>query len=125
MTREEKIKQARNRNTPIDVLISLSVDKDSDVRRGVSRNQNTSIDILEKLALDEDEYVRGDVAKNTNTPIVGLKKLEEDRDTYVRLEATLSLERIKLRLVADAKERNAEKRGSVDASDKNICMKQK
>ena len=76
---------AKNFNTPVDVLIKLSTDKDSNVRRGVARNPNTPIDILEKLSSDKESDVRGGVAQNLNTPVDILVQLSTDEDSWVRM----------------------------------------
>jgi 3-methyladenine DNA glycosylase AlkC len=75
---------AINPNTPIEVLIELSRDKNDYVRRDVARNPNTPIEILLELSRDKNDYIRQDVARNPNTPIEILLQLSKDEDYFVR-----------------------------------------
>ena len=83
----DKIKQARNPNTPPETLQVLATDKYYGVRCGVAQNPNTPQESLQVLATDENSYVRCVVAQNpnykkqtlelTSTQYEALKKLIE------------------------------------------------
>jgi hypothetical protein len=67
---------AENPNTPVDGLVQLSSDEDSDVRqaavavrRNVAKNRHTRVDVLVQLSTDGDSGVRKYVAQNPNTPV--------------------------------------------------------
>ena len=49
-TEKAKIQQAKNPNTPADVLVALSKDEDEWVREEVARNPNTPADVLVALS---------------------------------------------------------------------------
>jgi hypothetical protein len=70
--------------TPIEVLVQLSQDWSSDVRRGVAENPNTPIEVLVRLSQDEYWMVLKRVAWNPNTPIEVLVRLSQDE--YTRIE---------------------------------------
>lgn len=71
---------AMDSDTPTNMIIKLSTDKDYYVRCRVADNSNAPVDILTKLSTDEDRYVRCRVAENPNTPIDTLNKLSKDED---------------------------------------------
>lgn len=87
LSREEKIKLARNPNTPPEVLKVLANDVYSRVRYEVAQNPNTPQETLKVLATDEYSSVRCEVAQNpnykkktlelTSTQYEALKKLVE------------------------------------------------
>ncbi|GAJ25006.1 unnamed protein product, partial [marine sediment metagenome] len=85
-TLEEPSKKdlAENPNTPVEVLVELSEDEDSSVRRSVAKNLNTPVEVLVKLSKDKAGYVRYFVAFNPNTPVEVLVELSEDEDSGVR-----------------------------------------
>ena len=58
--------QAKNPNTPPEVLEVLATDEEPNVRRWVAQNPNTSPEVLEILATDDNFYVRCAVARNPN-----------------------------------------------------------
>ncbi len=55
---------ALNPNTPQDILITLSQDKDKDVRCRVAKNPNTPNEILQELSNDKNNEVRQFALKN-------------------------------------------------------------
>ena len=60
---------ARHPSTPVNLLIEIARDKDSDARGAVAWNANTPVDVLEMLAKDPDDWVRLSVAGNPRTPV--------------------------------------------------------
>ena len=81
---EEKIKLAKNPNTPVEDLKVLATDRNSDVRYWVARNPNTPVETLSVLATDKNWNVRCEVARHPNTPVEDLKVLATDRNSDVR-----------------------------------------
>ena len=81
---QEKIKLAKNPNTPTEILKVLATDKNVVVRYGVAQNPNTPVETLKVLATDEYYGVRYGVAENPNTPVETLKVLATDEDPIVR-----------------------------------------
>ncbi|XGB39691.1 MAG: hypothetical protein LVT47_01790 [Cyanobacteria bacterium LVE1205-1] len=79
----------------VDVLVQLSSDEDSYVRRYVARNPNTPVDILVKLSLDNDEYVGFAARSNPNfqpelaVPILLLKLTASNKPSFSRFLALL------------------------------------
>jgi hypothetical protein len=86
LSREEKIKLARNPNTPPEVLKVLANDVYSRVRYEVAQNPNTPQETLKVLATDEYSSVRWGVARNPNTSPETLKVLATDEYSSVRCE---------------------------------------
>jgi 3-methyladenine DNA glycosylase AlkC len=82
---KDKIELAINPNTPKELLVELSKDKDRFVRRAVAKNPNTPSEVLVELSKDKDVDVRYLVAKNSNTPKEVLAELSKDKDWFVRL----------------------------------------
>ena len=76
---------ARDTNTPVDILVHLSRDKEEVVRIGIARNPNTPVDILVLLSQDEDEDVLRRIAENHKTPVDILVRLSQDESGWVRL----------------------------------------
>ena len=74
---------ARHPNTPAEVLTILSKDLDWPVRVFVAENPNTPIRILTELSKDN-WYVRCSVARNPNTPTEVLFELSKDSSGYIR-----------------------------------------
>lgn len=81
---ETHVAIATNPNTSADILLSLSKDINSDVRRGVACNCNTPIGILVALSEDREENVRIGVAANPHTPDNVLVVLSQDSEKDVR-----------------------------------------
>ena len=75
---------AQNPNTPIEVLIELSKDKDWYVRSAIAQNPNTPIEVLVELSKDEVFIVRTGVAINTNITLDILIKLSKDQNEIVK-----------------------------------------
>lgn len=71
-------------NTPVDILVELSKDNDSDVRASVAGNLNTPADTLIELSKDDSWCVRTSVAGNPNTPVDTLIELSKDGNYDVR-----------------------------------------
>jgi len=84
MTVDEKIAQAMNPDTSVEILIELSKDENEEVRAWTAEHVNCPIDILEKLSKDSYEVVRCAVTRNENTPIEVLSELESDENESVR-----------------------------------------
>ena len=59
--------QAKNPNTPPEVLEVLATDEEPNVRRWVAQNPNTSPEVLEILATDEDYWISYWAARNPNS----------------------------------------------------------
>jgi predicted DNA-binding WGR domain protein len=75
---------ASNEHSTQEILQVLSKDKNNNVRANVVSNPNCSVDILDKLSNDESTYVLGCVIGNSNTPIELIKKLVYHKDEDVR-----------------------------------------
>lgn len=79
---------AQNPNTPVDVLVELSVDPYWGVRYDVASNPNTPIEVLRVLAKDDSDVgnggfdVREAVAANPNTPPEILEAIENQATLY-------------------------------------------
>lgn len=82
--RSLRMKVARNPQTPIDALTTLSKDNDFLVREGVAENTKTSSTLLAELSKDTVQWVRARVASNPNTPTSVLKELSKDQEWFVR-----------------------------------------
>ena len=83
MNYQEKIKLVRNPNTPAEVLVEFSMDKDHLVRCWIAKHPNTPAEILINLSTDERASVRREVAWNPNTPPEALINLSMDEDYCV------------------------------------------
>ena len=73
---------ALNPNTPQDILITLSQDKDKDVRCRVAKNLNTPNEILQELSNDKNNEVRQFALKNMeklNDPSHQSKLIEDNK----------------------------------------------
>jgi hypothetical protein len=87
LSRGEKIKLAKDPNTPQETLQVLATDKNSDVRYEATQNPNTSPETLQVLATDKNSDVRYEATQNpnykkqtlelTSTQYEALKKLVE------------------------------------------------
>ena len=75
---------AHAKNAPVEVLVSLSKDKDVYIRRYVAANPSAPIELLVSLLKNEDVYVRRCVATNPSAPVEVLVSLLKDEDVYVR-----------------------------------------
>ena len=84
LSNEEKIKLAKDPNTPQETLTILATDDDWSVRCGVAQNPNTPQELLKILTTDDDWSVRYEVARNQNTSQETLKLLDTDENWYVR-----------------------------------------
>lgn len=69
----------------------LAQGEDMWVRCDVAKNKNTPIEALALLALDRSYSVRYAVAQNKSTPLEMLKSLSKDKDYCVRREANKNL----------------------------------
>ncbi len=78
---------SRNKNTPIEILDTLSRCRDSYswIKEGVAGNKNTGSDTLEKLSKCKDWWVKNEVAKNKNASKETLEFLSRDKDYGVIL----------------------------------------
>ena len=56
-TKQAKIQQAKNLNTPADVLVALSKDENWWVREGVTRNPNTPANALVALSKNQPSFM--------------------------------------------------------------------
>jgi len=68
MTRNDKIKVALNPNTPVDILLKLTKDKNEWVRATVAQNPNIPVEGLRKLITDDKYTVRRQIALNPKVP---------------------------------------------------------
>lgn len=84
---QSRERQAKDPNTPAEVLSKLATDEDSGVRLAVAHNANTSPVLLMHMAEDADLMVRAAVAANPRTPLRALTKLTESEAMLVRLRA--------------------------------------
>jgi len=66
LSKEKRIKLAKDPNTPIETLNVLATDESYDVRDEVAKHPNTPLETLEVLATDKDWIVRYWVAQNPN-----------------------------------------------------------
>jgi len=80
----EKVKLAKNPNTPGDVLRIVAKDVEWIVRAWVAENPSAPVDALRELAKDGKWDVRLYVAKNTNTPEDILREMAKDECSEVR-----------------------------------------
>ena len=87
---DEKVKLAKDPNTPTETLAVLATDVDSNVRRCVALNPNISKETLAVLATDKDWGVRCWVAQHSNTSQETLNVLATDKDFYVRFCVALN-----------------------------------
>ena len=74
----EKLKLARNRNTPVDVLRELSKPGRASVRMDLAENPNTPEDILQDFANSTSAVMRCRVARNPKAPRTILIKIFEN-----------------------------------------------
>ncbi len=72
---------ARNPNTNIKVLDTLSTDKNGNVRWRVAQNPNTPIQVVQALATDKYTIIQRSVIKNPNTSITILLLIWEIEKT--------------------------------------------
>ena len=91
LSMNDKVKLAKDRRTPKEILFILSTDKDNYIRCRVAYNPNTPKGILKKLSKDENRFVKAYVAGNPSTPIEVLKILSTSKDYICRANATDSL----------------------------------
>ena len=98
----DRVTAAKNRNTPVAMLVKLLEDKDISVRvaaaenpstpaellvnpfHAIAKNPDTPIATLESLAVDVDSEIRRYVADNPSTPAPVLEKLAKDEHEIVR-----------------------------------------
>jgi hypothetical protein len=65
---DANLDKANSPDTPVELLIELSTDKDEYVRRAVAGTSRTPIEILKFLIEDKSKIVRTGVLENPNTP---------------------------------------------------------
>lgn len=82
---------AGNPSAPANVLIALTHDADSKVRRAVASNPSTPAEALATLALDEVDEVREGVASHPDTPRAAVEDLCSDAAHGVRGAAERAL----------------------------------
>lgn len=83
--REIKVFLANNRETPINILGALAIDRNPDVRYRVAANPSTPVNILRVLATDTHFDVRSSVAENPRTSIEVLRALATDPSHLIRM----------------------------------------
>jgi hypothetical protein len=87
VSRDDKLRLARDSQTSSEILEQLATDGDSNVRICVALHPNTPPEILEQLATDESSNVRRGVAKHPNTPPEVLEILATNESSNVRYYA--------------------------------------
>ncbi|HBS35639.1 MAG TPA: hypothetical protein DEA50_11285 [Parvularcula sp.] len=80
-----------NKTVPLEILLLLADDPDSDIRACVADKRKLSEQLFEKLSLDVDDLVRQRIASNKKTPFDILKRLSQDKSRLVREAAIKSL----------------------------------
>ena len=73
----EKLKLARNRNTPVDILRELAKSESASVWMDLAENPNTPEDILQDYAKSKSAVLRCRVARNPKAPRKILIKIFE------------------------------------------------
>lgn len=68
---------ARNKKTPLSLLISLANNEDAFVREGVATNKSTPLGMLKSLSKDKDYCVRREANKNLKEQKANNKISEE------------------------------------------------
>ena len=84
-----KSEVARNPNTPVELLRTLSTDSDEIVRRMVASNPATPPDTLRQLASDNEWPVLYEVAMNSNTPSDVLTDLY-NRNAFINITEAIA-----------------------------------
>jgi hypothetical protein len=79
-----KLRIARNRSTPMDIINQWVVDPNYKVRAAVAQRQNLSLNHCLKLALDEHGQVRKKLSRNCSITSVMLKQLSTHPHSQVR-----------------------------------------
>ena len=74
---------AKNKYTPVDILVKLSKSENVQVQYLVAANPNTPPNILAKLAKHKDQGPRLFAAGNYNTPVESLRELSSDLEHWV------------------------------------------
>ena len=91
---EMKVWVARNKTVPIEILLVLAGDHDSNVRVAVAMKNKLSEELFTVLAGDADESVRQRIACNKNTPIHVLRRLSLDTSELVAAPARSRINKI-------------------------------
>jgi hypothetical protein len=91
---EMKVWVARNKTVPIEILLVLAGDHDSNVRVAVATKNKLSEELFTVLAGDADDSVRQRIAYNKNTPIHVLQRLSLDTCELVAAPARSRVNRI-------------------------------
>jgi ethanolamine utilization microcompartment shell protein EutL len=91
---EMKVWVAHNKTVPIEILLVLAGDHDSNVRAAVAMKNKLSEELFTVLAGDADGSVRQRIAYNKNTPVHILRRLSLDTCELIAAPARSRINRI-------------------------------
>jgi hypothetical protein len=83
---------AANCNTPADILEKLASDGEAIVRAAVAENSSLPRSVAERLSMDEHPDVRFSLSENIKTPMDLLRRLMEDDNPYVANAASKTMD---------------------------------